>query len=91
MLAVGGVEAAGEDAGGVAEHGHGAVDALERCELLHEPLAAERVLALAAEGDAGGGVGNVGGVELDGAAWVVDANAQELLGPRQAQRAGSSA
>jgi hypothetical protein len=64
------------------------VDALRGLELLHEPVASEVVSALAVELDAGGGVGDVDGVELEGAVGVVDGRRQQSLGPGERPAGG---
>jgi hypothetical protein len=64
------------------------VDAFEGLELLHEAFAAERVLALAVEGDAGGGVGDVDRVEFEVAVGVVDGRGEQPFGPGEAPAGG---
>jgi hypothetical protein len=78
---VGGVEVAGEDAGRVRVGGEGAVDAFEGLELLHQAFASEVVATLAVELDAGGGVGDVDGVELEVGVRVVHDGGEQPFGP----------
>jgi hypothetical protein len=68
--------------------GEGAVDAFEGLEFLHQAFASEVVSALAVELDAGGGVGNVDGVELEGVVGVVHDGGEQPLGPREPPAGG---
>jgi hypothetical protein len=79
---------AAEDAWRVRVGSERAVDALEGLELLHHPFAPQRVLALAVAGDAGGGVGDVDGGELEGSVGVVDDRREQAFGPGEAPGGG---